>query len=265
MVPRTWFAAILLLVCPCAFVSADIVAHWRFEPGNLQADSAGSHTLSNSGVVSSLDTPGFAVSSGSASFNGNQATFQTAQPINLSLFSDLTIEYFIKTTHTQLAIVFEHAPPANTNTPGSVGSAINDLANEVEVYQRGTAGTYLDETTLPILDGEWHHVAMTFDGSETGADRLKLYVDGSEVGVDNNFAPTGTPAFLNEVLYIGSRSNTTLKYTGLLDELRISDTILSPDEFLIVAIPEPASVFLLLTASAVGFALCFGKRLLTNA
>ena len=214
---------------------AGTVAYWRFEPGDFLADSAGSNTLANAGVTSSADVAPFAPGSGSASFNGNQTQFSTAAPLNLSAFQDLTIECFFKTSQQSLAVLFEHAP-ANTNAPGSLGGAINDLANELEVYQRGSSGTYLDETTLPVTNDVWHHLAMTLDGSATGVDRLHLFLDGAEVGVDNNFSPSGTPASLNEVFYIGSRLNSQLKYAGLLDELRISDQILSPTEFL----PEPS-------------------------
>jgi hypothetical protein len=206
------------------------VAYWRFESGAFLTDSAGSNTLTNIGVTGSADVSPFAPGSGSASLDGSQTTFNTASALNLTPFQDLTIECFFKTNQQPLAVLFEQAP-ADTNAPGAMGSAINDLSNDLEIYQRGTTGTYLEET-LGVLDNAWHHMAMTVDGSESGNNRLALYVDGALVGLDNPINnPTGTPAALNKVFYIGSRLNAQLKYAGLLDELR---------KFLIV--PEPATL-----------------------
>ena len=224
-------------------LDAATVAYWRFEPGNFLADSAGSNTLTNTGVASSSDTSPVAPGSGSASFNGSQTAFSTAATLDLSSFTDLTIECFFKTSQAGLAVLYEHTTPAIFD-PGAFGSAIND-GNPLEVYQRATGGTYLDRTNLLIADDSWRHMAMIVDGSETNTDRLELYVDGVQVGLDANFSnPTGTPAFLNTTFHIGSRLNTQLKYVGLMDELRISDTILSPSEFL----PEPAAAQLVLGA-----------------
>ena len=105
------------------------------------------------------------------------------------------------------------------------GVAQNDLGNELEVYQRGTSGTYLDQTTLPVTNNAWHHL----HGIHVQPDR------------DARLAE-------RDLLHnIGSRLNSPLQYVGLLDELRISDRILDPSEFLFV--PEP-TLFPVATAAA---------------
>jgi hypothetical protein len=232
---------------------AATVAYWQFEPGALEVDSVGGNTLSNSGVTSSGDKSSMAPGTGSALFDGSQSIFSTVQTLDLSAYSDLTIEYFIKTSQTALAVVLEHFGAGGTSAPGVIGSAINDLggAYVVEGYQRTTSDTYATNTTSPVLqDGGWHHVAITIDGSETGSDRIKLFVDAAEIGVATLSASVTAP-FLNETLYIGSRGNAELKFAGLLDELRISDAILSPDEFLII-IPEPGTLLLAVVGLAAG-------------
>jgi hypothetical protein len=235
---------------------AATVAYWQFEPGNLEADSVGGHVLSNTGVTSSADKSPLAPGTGSALFSGTQTAFSTTQTLDLSSYTDLTVEYLIKTGHTALAIVFEHFG-ANTNEPGVFGSAINDIGLSLEGYQRGTTGTYISATSADVTDGNWHHVAVTIDGSETGADRIKLFVDGVDIGeFQPGFTPAGTPPFLNQTFYIGSRGNTGFKFAGSLDELRISDAVLSPSEFLIPIIPEPGSLLL----AAIGFAASLFRR-----
>ena len=78
-----------------------------------------------------------------------------------------------------------------------------------------------------IWDGNWHHVAGTFDGST-----VRLYVDGAEVG-------SGSPTSLsigyglptNERFYIGTYGGTCdLHFTGDIDEVRIWTRALTASE-----------------------------------
>jgi hypothetical protein len=80
-----------------------------------------------------------------------------------------------------------------------------------------------------VWDGNWHHVAGTFDGFN-----VRLYVDGVEVG-------TGTPSFFFPIGY-GSFPSTdllagmyndcggALNFDGAVDELRIWSRALGADE-----------------------------------
>jgi hypothetical protein len=247
----------LFACCVTRPAFAATVAYWKFDPGSLEVDSVGGHHLSNSGVTSSLDKPPLAPGEGSAVFSGSQTNFSTTQSLDLSGYTDLTVEYFIKTNLSGLAIVFEHFG-ASTGEPGVIGSAINDIGLSLEGFQRGVTGTYISATAFDVTDDAWHHVAITFDGSETSDGRINLFVDGSNVGeFQPAHFPTGTPSFINGVFYVGSRGNTELQFAGNLDELRISDAVLSPSEFLIPVIPEPATLLLAAVGLAAGL---LGRR-----
>ena len=233
--------------------SAAVVAYWQFEPGAVTVDSAGSNSLTNSGVASSGDVATNAPGVGSASFNGAHL-FSTTATLDLSGMTDLTVEWFIKSTQSSLAIVVEHGL---TNVAGSFGSAINDTfgaPNVIEGYQRTGAAlqAYLEKSTTDVLDDEWHHIAVTIDGSESFTDRITLFVDGADVGTYLSVgSPGGFPSFLDATLFIGSRANSSFKYVGLLDELRISDVILTADQFLNASpIPIPAALPLFMSAIA---------------
>jgi len=83
--------------------------------------------------------------------------------------------------------------------------------------------------TATAWDGNWHHVAGTYDGSD-----IRLYFDGVEVG--DGTAKTGN------ILYASTNSNdlgigtyliltfTTLFFTGDVDEVEIFDRVLSESE-----------------------------------
>ena len=74
-----------------------------------------------------------------------------------------------------------------------------------------------------ITDGEWHYIAVTWDGS-----RRSLYAEGIKVAEDS-----GTLANLvssDKGLYLGSgrnRSSGTF-WSGLIDDVRIYNRAVSP-------------------------------------
>jgi len=78
--------------------------------------------------------------------------------------------------------------------------------------------------TQSVTDDQWHHCAMVWDGSS-----VTLYVDGKEVkkwtGLDGKKIVAD-----NQELNIGSLVEKALWHTGLLDEIRISDVALNPNQ-----------------------------------
>lgn len=82
--------------------------------------------------------------------------------------------------------------------------------------------------------GDWHHVVVTFDGTQTGnAQRLKCYVDGSGVALSIPYSLPdslggGAPAIL-----IGARHVTGTPgdfFSGQIDDVRIYNRALSPTD-----------------------------------
>ncbi|NQU50909.1 MAG: PKD domain-containing protein [Bacteroidetes bacterium] len=74
-----------------------------------------------------------------------------------------------------------------------------------------------------VNDGEWHHIAYTYDGST-----IKLYVDAVE-----DFTISGKTLRTGEAgetdVNIGSQG-TGAKFQGSLDDVRIYDVVLTPEE-----------------------------------
>src|SRR5215469_10810560 len=131
------------------------VAYWRFEPGNLGADSSGNgNTLSVTGISSSSDVAANAPGTGSAYFDG---TSSASVPLNLSAYTNLTVEWFMKVTNTSgLQIFMELSPNYNYNN-GTFIAYINELQTPLTVANDSYGGYNRD---TPYLAGAWHHYAM---------------------------------------------------------------------------------------------------------
>ena len=76
--------------------------------------------------------------------------------------------------------------------------------------------------STPVIDGAWHHVAGTFDGTT-----LRLFVDGQLASAAAGPSP---PTGATQSLWIGISAN--IDFHGLMDELRIYDGPLTPAEIL---------------------------------
>jgi hypothetical protein len=96
-------------------------------------------------------------------------------------------------------------------------------------------------TGVAIDDDEWHHIALSFDGT---TQQIVCYVD-YESSFSNTL--TGSSAEVSAVnanLLIGAFQNYS-GTTNLIDEVRYSNEVLTSDQFL-QTVPEPASIGLFL-------------------
>jgi Tol biopolymer transport system component len=77
-----------------------------------------------------------------------------------------------------------------------------------------------------ITDGQWHHVGLLYDIFEL---KRYLYVDGVKVAQDNTFVG---PRASDGGLYIGAGESLvpTSFFSGLIDDVRIFNATLSPEE-----------------------------------
>lgn len=73
--------------------------------------------------------------------------------------------------------------------------------------------------TTPINDGNWHHVAATFDPA--APNNLVLYIDGN-VETQGNFTVSVNTALTGSV-EIGRRNDQINNFTGTIDEVRVWD------------------------------------------
>ncbi len=84
-------------------------------------------------------------------------------------------------------------------------------------------GTRKFETDQNLQTDTWYHIAATFHNDN---DEVRLYLDGSPAGT---WSTSAEPLLNTEGLHIGT-SQFDEDWDGKLDDLRIYDRVLSPDE-----------------------------------
>ncbi len=105
--------------------------------------------------------------------------------------------------------------------------------------QPGTTNGFNQNLTGPnIQDGKWHHVAVTY---HTPTRKATMYVD---YVTQWNMTSTHEVTYTNFSLFIGKGAGSNQAFDGWLDEIRLSDTVLQPNQFLrTYVVPEDAQLY----------------------
>jgi hypothetical protein len=187
----------------------------------------------NNGSVTGATWVQNGVVGGALRFDGND--YVSVQERSNSLggdgsWSTISVEFWIKadgsTTSTQ-TVVFK---PDSTYAPGttsySTGYRVQYryYADSYRVYWIVGNNTASLSLNTRIYEGstQWHHIVCTY---QTGVG-LKIYTDGT---LRTSMAATGNiNATTGGSLYLGGVGSTSGDFSGLLDEVRIYPTVLSP-------------------------------------
>ncbi|MBT3297238.1 MAG: hypothetical protein HN919_21785 [Verrucomicrobia bacterium] len=209
-----------------------LVAHWEF-------DNAGD--VGEATVGSNLVVVGDATYSASGKIGGALSLDGTGDYLRVdgshTLSADLptgdasfTIAAFIQTTaNTRNTIAFwgnsstAQANGFRTTAVGEAGIADNGTGGLLDFGWGGSYDYGVGAGGTPpgtIYDGQWHHVAVTYDST---ASIKRLYFDGVELGTGKVISDLNVAA---ANFGIGSRTGND-DFTGLMDDVRVYDTALS--------------------------------------
>ncbi len=128
-------------------------------------------------------------------------------------------------------MLFEHSADA-TNTPGAFAVSRTGTAL-TGGFRTDDGGNYdLSAEGIALTNGVWHHVALVYDAVSYGEDRVRLYLDQIRQTPSDVYTNDVLSVFRNEILYIGTRADNTIPFTGELDDIRIVDAALATNQFM---------------------------------
>jgi hypothetical protein len=232
---------VALSVLACEKSQGGTIAYWRFQPGNLGADSSGNgNTLTVNNLTSSTNADANAPDTNSVVFDGSTSWAVTAANLDLTPYPTFTIEWFMQSTQTGWGLICILSPDINNNwnnfiidqneKPGDLLYVSHFLGENTE--------TVVPDFSAPIADGQWHHYAATMDTTDsTSVYATEIWVDGI---LDTNFVSPNIPTVGSKgpmgsyPFYIGAyEGGTEGFFQGQMADMRISSGVLSPDQFLI--------------------------------
>jgi len=137
-----------------------------------------------------------------------------------------------------------------TNTLGEIASWGANSAGQKWIFRvqesNGTVGAIRVEVnggyqvgSIDLRNGQWHHVAAVLgDDGSPNVTEIVLYVDGTQELISAQLdEPIDTAASSN--VRIGQAPWGTRPFTGLIDDVRIYDKVLTPDEIMLVMRVDP--------------------------
>jgi hypothetical protein len=198
-----------------------LIAHWTFDEssGSDCADSSGH------GLTVSLENPaaGFARTRG---VHGRALNLRGEYALRAKLnrpdreWPAITFSAWVRPTDlSSFREIFRQECPNRLLFSFQDNGTILSLGLNIGGYLECDAPVQPES----ILDGMWHHCAASFDG-----EWMRVYLDGRQIG---SLPRPGKIAVSPEVpAYIGSSSGGGEFFQGMLDDLRIYDRSLGPEE-----------------------------------
>lgn len=195
----------------------------------------------------------------------NDDNFTQSKPIGPQLFSAITVEVAFRMDAIggfQAIMGKDGKPTASPVPPFKVlirGDDFPDaIPNQLFVeWIDGDGDVHFLASGQTVTTANWNHVAITINATdaalwvagETGTYQLRDTASSDFAG------PGGEVIFVEPLGWSigrGMFNNGVADWSdALIDEARISDVVLTPNEFLFVAVPEPATVAMLATAIGV--------------
>ncbi|MDR1282088.1 MAG: LamG domain-containing protein [Opitutaceae bacterium] len=273
--------------------SASVLGYWRFEnETNLYLDSSGNGVNLNStgSVVTSLLLPETGAGSHfgpsvpntgdpnlrGANF-GNQAGLlrRTTTSSILKLTTAFTVEAFVNITATEatgnryIASRWNYIG-SNQTYERSWSLGVDSAGVLIGIVStNGTAATTFT-STLTLAAGVDYYVGFSFDlnNQASGVTFYLQDLDGGELQTKSlahslgAFYGTPNASFTIGALQGTSVSNMEGGWSGLIDEVRLSDTVLPTSQLLVAPVPEPARAGLLVAGLCCVAALSLRRRFL---
>lgn len=244
---------ILLSLVGATSLNAAVVGYWRFEEGAFLSDSGPNGFGLSTGGTAPVRVPGPSaypsVVGGSA--NGSSASFggdgRFSVPDN-GLFTDtsFTVEAFVTTTTASgngTRVIAGHWNASGNQRGWLVG--ISDTNVLTFQYSSTGANSVPISSGITLNPGTAYYIGVAVNMGDTSSNGITFYyqdlTNGGALGTASN-SPQHTSFFNSTASFtLGSTAQGTSQWSGLIDEVRISDEKLGVGQLLV---PEPASIAL---------------------
>jgi mono/diheme cytochrome c family protein len=211
----------------------DLVGLWTFD-GNLQAaERSLPATKFVAGSPRFVSAP---VGSG-VEFDGR--TFLNAGDVGkFGYFDSFSLAAWIRPAGPDAGTIVSRMIDADDGEGYSIAFQRGKL--QVNLVQRWLDDAIRVETAEPIDCSTWHHVVVTYDGTRE-AKGIGIYVDGRPRTIHVHLDELNQTFDVKEPLRIGGGGGSAGRFHGALDEIRIYDHVLNPQDVLILATPDSLS------------------------
>ena len=242
------YAATGVEVSTTPTITTGLIGHWNFDEGTGQtaADSSGNGnngTLGNLAGADGADPTWECVAGGYAlSFDGTDDLVDAGSAAVLDDLGPMTIAAWIKPDaagNSSARMVLSKSDLGSGRWFLEIdNTAPEDDAFEFNKEYNSTDIQRISSNSTAVYD-VWQHVAVTWDGSDTGAN-IHIYKGGVETGYQstvNGSTTQQTDAALP--FTIGNRGDGSNPFYGLLDDVRVYDRVLTGGEITTLAASAP--------------------------
>ncbi|WP_417590774.1 LamG-like jellyroll fold domain-containing protein [Owenweeksia hongkongensis] len=190
-------------------------AHYPFDNNLRDVTRYGNNLMVNGGISPYILVAG---KDSALSFNGNDRLTSTST-FDASSFTEMAISVWVKTSH--LTTTSDQLILQGANI--GFGLGIQPVTGKLFAsFDGSTAGSRI--STSSVVDSIWHNIVMQSNGSTTS-----LYIDGVFDGSVNETLYPSTGGTDN-LIYVGASTFNTRTFTGVINDLRIYNRLLSTSE-----------------------------------
>lgn len=252
--------ALLLVVAGSGVQAATLISHYNFDGDNLNSVGGAPDATRNGGGVSTYVAGYDGTASGAVAFDGSEddvldAT-NSALPNASSGFLTGSMTTWVKSSDTQKDTTLMGVINPGTGTLMQFAMDYEDASTPAQ--NRFLFGTRDDDGdgyshygllgTKRWNDGQWHHLAYTWDMSSGTEVSTTFYLDGEYIDTVTTAGDYTQVSGWSVPMYIGAlnnRNTAVIKIlSGALDDLRVYSGELTASEVRHL-VPEPSSVLLL--------------------
>jgi len=208
------------------------VGYWKLDE-NTGTTAFDSSTNSNNGTLYvPLPVWGQGKYNNSLEFNGGQ-TVNIGDPQILRFERDMhsSFSVWIKTNANHSGSIISKQTDASSNQGYNIQAGFNYIYFQLVNNYGSDFLEVRPANTLNYYDGNWHHLAFTYDGSSSGSG-VKMYWDGKELEIHVVADDLSSNIANNIDLHIGSRNNTEQFFIGRIDDVRIYNYVRTKEQII---------------------------------